>query len=84
LTQDLHETFSGDSQVYGRVLDAIDADLLLAATKAEMNRRHAGLAHILEELRRKSITFPGFGDNLPAQVLSQLRQSTPRPHGEGG
>ena len=54
-TKALHNHFSSSSEVYGEVIGAIDQEMISAATAAEMDRRGAGIAYILEQLRAQGL-----------------------------
>jgi predicted transcriptional regulator len=51
----LHDHFSSSPEVYGEVIGAIDQEIITAATIAEMDRRGAGIAYILEQLRAQGL-----------------------------
>jgi hypothetical protein len=50
-SKSLHNHFSSSPEIYGEVIGAIDQGIIIAATTAEMNKRGAGIAYILEQLR---------------------------------
>jgi len=47
---DLHKQFSHDEVQYGKIIEAIDASIQLAATDAELYRHGAGLKLVLDRL----------------------------------
>jgi hypothetical protein len=54
----LHDRFAATPEVFGQVVDAIDAAMQSAATEAEMQRPGAGLDWILEQLQARNIPRP--------------------------
>jgi DNA-binding transcriptional ArsR family regulator len=51
LSDDLHQQFASMPMTYGEIIQAIDADMLAAATEAEMKRRGGGVDHIIRALK---------------------------------
>jgi hypothetical protein len=47
----LHRQFSSMPLTYGEVIEAIDLQMRVAATQAEMKRRGAGLDYIVRQLK---------------------------------
>jgi hypothetical protein len=53
--KDLSDQFVANANVYGEVIEKIDADLQKAATEAEMRKHGAGIRFILSKLRLQSV-----------------------------
>jgi len=51
----LHDRYVATSTVYGEIINAIDSATQRAATEAEIKRRGAGLAYILDQLKARNI-----------------------------
>jgi hypothetical protein len=54
----LHDRYVATPTIYGEILDAIDPAMQSAATEAELRRRGAGLAHILDQLLARNMPLP--------------------------
>jgi hypothetical protein len=65
----LHDRFAATPDVFGQVVEAIDAAMQSAATEAEMRRPGAGLAHILHQIQAMNMPHPVQSDRTagPAQ-----------------
>jgi hypothetical protein len=50
-SDDLHQRYGSMPMTYADIIQAIDPDMLVAATQAEMNSRGAGLAYIIRKLK---------------------------------
>jgi Helix-turn-helix domain len=54
----LSDRYAATPEIYGEIIDAIDAPMRSAATQAEMRRPGAGLAHILDQLQARNMLLP--------------------------
>jgi hypothetical protein len=53
--RDLHQTFGGNEEVYAKVIQAMDAELQDAATRAELAQAGGGCCHIVHELQKRGV-----------------------------
>lgn len=54
---DLMRTYGGEHELLGRIVDAIDADLMLSATDTELRRSGSGLTYVIAELQARDIVL---------------------------
>jgi len=82
-TDALHMQFVAMPVTYGEVIEAIDLAMMEAATEAEMRRRGAGLAYVLNKLKLHDIkpASPGISEAAEPAVEGSAEDSTSTPVG---